>query len=123
LLPWFLALLGGLPGSAFVAPSVSSAFSAGFTSWLPVGLAGVPHFARRRCGSAGRSFFNLIGLFRVFEFEEVGYIEERVALQAHVHKSGLHAGEDSCYAAVVNGARECVFVFAFVVDFRELIVF
>jgi hypothetical protein len=83
----------------------------------------VSDFAWRRCSPTGRSLFNLIRLFRVFKFEEVGYIKERIALQAHVHKCGLHARENSCDTAVVNGASECVLVFAFVVDFRELIVF
>jgi len=71
----------------------------------------------------GSGFFNLVGLFRVFEFEEVGYIEEGVALQAHVHKGGLHAGQNAGDAAVVNRPRQRVLVFAFVVYFRELIVF
>jgi hypothetical protein len=83
----------------------------------------VPDFAWRRCGTARRSLLKFVGLFRVFEFEEVGYIEERIALQAHVHEGGLHARENPCNSAVVNGARKCVLVFAFVVDFRELIVF
>jgi hypothetical protein len=51
----------------------------------------VPDLAWRCGGSAHRSLLNLIRFLRVFEFEEVGYIEERIALQAHVHKCGLHA--------------------------------
>ncbi len=83
----------------------------------------MPDFARRLVGAAGRGFFQLVGLFRVFQLHEVGYIEEGVALQAHIDKGGLHAGQDAGDAAVVNGAGQGVFVFAFVVDFRELIVF
>ena len=77
--------------------------------------------ARRLSG--GRSLLQLVGLFLVFELDKVGYVEERIALQAEVDKRRLHAGQNACYAAVVNGTREGVLVFAFVIDFRELIVF
>ena len=56
-------------------------------------------------------------------FEEIRDVEERVALQSHVDKCGLHSGKDPGDSALVNRAGECVFVFALVVDFRELIVF
>jgi hypothetical protein len=109
--PSFLLLLRSLP----IAAAAATVFT--------IGRIRVPNFTRRRCGTAGRSFLKLVGLFRIFELEEVGHIKERVALQANVHKCGLHARKNSCDSTVVNGARECVLVFAFVVDFRELIVF
>jgi hypothetical protein len=83
----------------------------------------VADLAGRLVAAGKGGLFKLVGLFRVFELEEVGYIEEGVALKAYVYKGGLHAGQDAGYAAVINGSGQCVFVFAFVIDFRELIVF
>ena len=73
--------------------------------------------------TGGRGLLQLVGFFLVFELDEVGDVEERIALQAQVDKCRLHAGENPRHASVVDGTREGVFVFAFVVDFRELIVF
>ena len=70
----------------------------------PSAVAAVPHFARRLVGAAGRGLFQLVGLFLVFELQEVGYIEEGVALQTNVNKCRLHAGQDAGDAPVVNGA-------------------
>ncbi len=56
-------------------------------------------------------------------FEEVGDVEEGVALEADVHEARLHAGEDAGYAAVVDGTGEGVFVLALVIDFGECFVF
>ena len=94
------------------------------SSWRPP-LRSIPWGCRTSRGACpvGRSLLQLVGLFLVFELDEVGYVEERVALQAEVDKCRLHAGQNARYAAVVNGTREGVFVFAFVIDFRELIVF
>ena len=80
-------------------------------------------FARRLSGSARRSLLQLVGLFLIFELDEVGYVKERVALKPQIDKRRLHARQYACNASVVDGTREGVFVFAFVVDFRELIVF
>jgi len=71
----------------------------------------------------GRGFFELVRLFLVFELDEVGDVEEGIAFQAEVDKSRLHARQNARHAPVVNGTREGVLVFAFVIDFRELIVF
>ena len=71
----------------------------------------------------GRSPLQLVGFFLVLEFNEVGDVQKRIALQAKVDKCRLHARQDPCHAPVVNGSCESVLVFAFVVDFRELIVF
>ena len=46
----------------------------------------------RLVGTAGRGLFDLVGLFRVFQFHEVGDVEKGVALQADVDKCRLHAG-------------------------------
>jgi hypothetical protein len=88
-----------------------------------LGRASMANLARSLVAAAGRGLLQFLGFFLVFKFQEVGHIEEGVALQAHIHKCGLHAGQDPCDAAVVNGAGQGVFVFAFVVDLRELIVF
>ena len=80
-------------------------------------------FARGLIASRDGSLFNFVGFFLVFELQEVGYIKEGVAFQAHVDKRGLHAWEHPRDAAVVNGPRQGVLVFAFVVDIGELIVF
>ena len=82
---------------------------------------GMTDLARRL--PCSRSLLQFVCLFLVFELDEVGYVKERVALQAEVDKCRLHAGQNTCYAAVINGSREGVLVFAFVIDFRELIVF
>jgi len=82
---------------------------------------GMLHLARSLTGC--RSLLQLVGFFLVFELDEVGYVEKRIALQAQVDKCRLHPGENPCHAPVVYGTREGVLIFAFVVDFRELIVF
>ena len=84
---------------------------------------GVAHFTRWLVAAADRSFFKLVGLFLVFQLHKVGDVEEGVALQPNVDKCRLHAGEHPGDAPVVNGSGQRVLVFAFVIDFRELIVF
>lgn len=59
-------------------------------------------------------------LFR--EFEEIGNVKERVAFQANIHEGRLHARKYPGDAAFVNGSCQGVFVLAFEIDFRELIV-
>jgi len=63
---------------------------------------GMPDLARRLPGRRG--FLQLIGLFLIFELDKVGYVEERVALQTEVDKRRLHAGQNACHAAVINGS-------------------
>ena len=104
----------------FVGPCVRRVPPAGLRCGRHVA---VPNFARSRLPAARRGLFQFVGLLLVFELDEVGYVEERIALQAKVDKCRLHAGQNPCHAAFVNGTREGIFVFAFVVDFRELIVF
>ncbi len=106
-----------IPSAAILSLVLPLAFA------LPVSVAAVPNFAGWLVGAAGRRLFQFVGLFLVFKLQKVGYIEERVALQANIDKCRLHAGQDPGDAPVVNGARQGVFIFAFVVDFRELIVF
>ena len=106
-----------------------SALVAARTPFFLAAAASVDHtlrvldFARSLPRSARRGFLQLVGIFLIFELDEVGYVKKRVALQAEVDKCRLHARQNACDASVVNGTREGVFVFAFVVDFRELIVF
>src|ERR1035437_1840383 len=55
----------------------------------------VPDLAGGLIAAADGSLFQLVGFFLIFEFQKVGYIQEGVTLQAHVHKSGLHTGQDA----------------------------
>jgi len=116
--PRFLLLLG-LRFLALLLPGATTVFilAAICASILGADLA---HLLAAR---AGCGFLYLIGLFRVFQLHEVGNVEERVALQAHIDKSRLHARQYAGDAPVINGPRQGVFVFAFVINFRELIVF
>ena len=67
---------------------------------------------------------NPLKVRRVFLlFEKVGDVEKCVALQPQVDECRLHTGQNTSDTAFVNGTREGIFVFALVVDFRELIVF
>jgi hypothetical protein len=53
----------------------------------------------------------------VFEvLENVADVQERVAVQADVHESGLHAREDACDFSFVDTADERKFLFAFDVN-------
>ena len=48
-------------------------------------------FARSLSGSARRGLLQLVGLFLIFELDEVGYVKERVALKPQIDKRRLHA--------------------------------
>ena len=62
--------------------------------------------------------------FAVFTFfGKIGDVEEGIAFEANVDEGRLHAGKDAGDAAFVDGASEGVFVLAFVIDFRQTIVF
>jgi len=47
--------------------------------------------ARSLSGPARRSSLQLVGLFLIFELDEVGYVEKRVALKPQIDKRRLHA--------------------------------
>ena len=83
----------------------------------------MPHFAWWLVWAAGVGLFQFVGFFLVFKLHEVRYIKEGVAFEAYVDKCRLHAGQDARDSPVVNGTSQRIFVFAFVIDFRELIVF
>jgi hypothetical protein len=83
----------------------------------------MPDLAGDLSGSTRRGLLQLVGFFLIFKLDEVGYVKKRVPLQPQVDKRRLHTGQNACHASVVDGTREGVLVFAFVVDFRELIVF
>jgi len=54
----------------------------------------------------------------VFEiFEDVADVEKSVAVEANVHESGLHAGENAGDSAFVNTADEGELFFALDVNF------
>jgi hypothetical protein len=83
----------------------------------------VPYFPRGLVPAAYCSLLQFVGFFLVFHLKEVSDVKEGVSLEPNVNKCRLHAGEHACDAAVVNRPRQGVLVFAFVVNFRELIVF
>jgi hypothetical protein len=56
-------------------------------------------------------------------FEEIRHVQERVALQAQIHESGLHARQNARYAAFVNAARERIFIGSLEKYFHQLVVF
>jgi hypothetical protein len=63
-------------------------------------------------------------LFAIFLlFQEIGDVKEGVAFKANIDEGRLHSGKHPGYAALVDGPCQGVFVFAFVVDFGELVVF
>jgi hypothetical protein len=101
-------------------PGALAAFFLACSVGIPVR---VPHFAWRLAGSAGRCLLHLVGIFLVFELDEVGYIQKRITLQAEVDKGRLHARQNARHTSVVNGSCEGVFVLAFVINLRELIIF
>ncbi len=86
-------------------------------------LTAVAYFARSLVGGAGGGLLEFVGLFLIFELKEVGYIQERVALQTDVDECRLHAGQHAGDAAVINRSGEGIFVFPLVIDFSKLIVF
>jgi hypothetical protein len=50
-------------------------------------------------------------------FENVADVQKRVAVQADVHESGLHAWEDACDFSFVDAADERKFFFTLDVNF------
>ena len=90
---------------------------------LPVAATAVTDFAGLLVGAAGCGLLEFVRLFLVFEFEEVRYVEERIAFQPDIDECRLHAGQYAGNAAVIDRTGQSIFVFAFVIDFRELIVF
>ena len=83
----------------------------------------MPHFAWWLVRAAGVRLFQFVGFFLVFQFHEVRYIEEGVAFESYVDKCRLHARQDAGDSAVVDGTSQRIFVFALVINLRELIVF
>jgi hypothetical protein len=78
-----------VPGFGFLAVTRPALF---FTPSTVVDCMGMPDLARGLAGSTRRGLFQLFGFFLVFELDEVGYVEESIALQAEVDKGRLHAG-------------------------------
>jgi hypothetical protein len=80
-------------------------------------------FDRRTDRGCGRGSRNLRHIVRVpvvvvLEiFENVADVQEGVAVQANVHESGLHAGEDAGDFSFVDAADEGEFFFALDVNF------
>src|ERR1700722_13498352 len=87
-------------------------------------------FTRKRFDSAGgrigrrehRRRGRLIGMgmtvIVILEvFENVAYVKEGIAIQADIHKRGLHAGEDAGDSALVDAANESELFFALDVNF------
>jgi hypothetical protein len=70
---------------------------------------------RRRCVLVTMIIVTVIIAFEIFE--DVTNVEECVAVQADVHKSGLHARKNASDFSFVNAADEGEFFFALDVDF------
>src|SRR6266567_4742011 len=76
--------------------------------------------ARGDCGDRGMRHmrFRRMAVLVVLEvFENVADIEESVAIQADVHESRLHAGEDASNFSFVDAADESEFFFPLDVNF------
>jgi hypothetical protein len=56
-------------------------------------------------------------------FEKIGDIQERVAFQTQIHERGLHPWKHAGDAALMDAARERIFVGALKINFHQLIVF
>ena len=68
----------------------------------------------RHCGNGQRLVMLLVRLavLVILEvFEDVADVEKRIAVEADVHESRLHAGEDACDFSFVNAADESEFFF------------
>ncbi len=63
-----------------------------------------------------------VGVF-VFLQQEIGDIEKRVTLQSDIDKCGLHSRQHARHPAFIDGTRQGVFVFTFVINFRKLVFF
>jgi len=70
---------------------------------------------RRGCGWQRLTGMPVIVVFEVFE--DIAHVQERVAIQADVHKGGLHARKDSRDFSFVDAADQREFFFALDVDF------
>jgi hypothetical protein len=64
--------------------------------------------------------FEVRGVFLLLH--KIGDVEKRIALQAQVNESRLHARKHPGDPALVNGTRESVFVLPLVINLCELIV-
>jgi len=73
---------------------------------------------RRRRGHGGLRQLVRMTVIVVFEvFENVADVEESIAVEANVHESGLHAGEDAGDFSFVDAADEREFFFPLDVNF------
>ena len=72
----------------------------------------------RRRRSSGLWLLVAMAVVVVFKvFENVADVEERIAIEADVHESRLHARKDAGDSAFVDAADECELFFALNVDF------
>jgi hypothetical protein len=55
--------------------------------------------------------------------KEIRDVQEGVALEADIHKGGLHAGQDTRDASLVDAAGQRILVGPLEVDFDQLVVF
>jgi hypothetical protein len=101
------------------AATIATAFAPGVsrTTFARATLAGT-RFDRTSLGGAsfGSGALDAVVVQVFVFFEEVGHVEERVALQAQVHEGGLHAGEYARNASFMDAARERIFIRALEVD-------
>ena len=73
---------------------------------------------RRKNGGSGGGIGMSVAVVVIFEiFEDIADVEERIAIEADVNESGLHAWEDAGNSAFVDAADEGELFFALDVDF------
>ncbi|MGD0365050.1 MAG: hypothetical protein ABSC93_29570 [Bryobacteraceae bacterium] len=91
------------------------------------------HRGQRRRGAQGsRSLFHLQDLLFdagydlvvfVVVLEEIRHVEEGIAIQADIHKGGLHPRQDARHAALMNAPGQRIFFLALIINFDYLIFF
>src|SRR5580704_880624 len=91
-----------------------SGVAQGFT-WKQFDNIGRSGRKRRRSRGCIRVRMTVIVVFEIFE--NIAYVEERIAIEADVNESGLHAGEDAGDSAFVDAANEGELFFALDVNF------
>ena len=95
-------------------------------NWRRGGHGGWRNYRGRSALFQAQHFLFRVGydlVILVVIFKKIGYVQERVALQANIHESGLHSGQHARDAAFMNAAGERVFFFALIIKLDNLIIF
>ena len=97
-----------------------------FSITVPIARLAIPPSRSRLSGSraslTGRS--SPVTLIEVLVFfQEVRYVQKRIALQAQIDEGRLHAGKHARHTSFMNTAGERILIGALEVNFHQLIVF